>query len=47
MKKLLTICMLTASLGLLNSCGEYQRVLKTNDPSIKFEYAKKWYDEGK
>lgn len=47
MKKLLTICMLTASLGLLNSCGEYQRVLKTNDPSIKFEYAKKWYNEGK
>lgn len=35
------------SLGLLSSCGEYQRVLKTSDPSVKFEYAKKWYDEGK
>lgn len=47
MKKFLTICILTASLGLLDSCGEYQRVLKTSDASIKFEYAKKWYDEGK
>lgn len=47
MKKLLNICILAASLGLLNSCGEYQRVLKTSDPSIKYEYAKKWYDEGK
>ncbi len=35
------------SLGLLSSCGEYQRVLKTSDPTIKFDYAKKWYNEGK
>lgn len=47
MKKLLTICILAASLGLLNSCGEYQRVLKTADPSVKYDYAKKWYEEGK
>lgn len=47
MKKLLTFCILTLSLGLLSSCGEYQRVLKTEDPAIKFQYSKKWYDEGK
>ncbi|MCM1310527.1 MAG: outer membrane protein assembly factor BamD [Bacteroides sp.] len=47
MKKLLTFCILALSLGLLSSCGEYQRVLKTSDPSVKFDYAKKWYDEGK
>jgi len=47
MKKTLTFCILAISLGLLGSCGEYQRVLKTSDPSVKFEYAKKWYDEGK
>lgn len=47
MKKLLTFCILAISLGLLNSCGEYQRVLKTSDPAVKFDYAKKWYDEGK
>lgn len=47
MKKLLSICILALSLGLLASCGEYQRVLKTNDSAVKFQYAKKWYDEGK
>lgn len=47
MKKLLLICLLATSLGLLSSCGEYQRVLKTGDPSIKFEYGKKWFEEGK
>ena len=47
MKKYLTICILAMSLGLLSSCGEYQRVLKTHDASMKFEYAKKWYEEGK
>lgn len=47
MKKILTLCIITLSLGLLSSCGEYQRVLKTHDSSVKFEYAKKWYDEGK
>lgn len=47
MKKILTFCILTLSLGLLNSCGEYQKVLKTSDPTVKFDYAKKWYNEGK
>lgn len=47
MNKFLSICILILSLGLLSSCGEYQRVLKTNDASVKYDYAKKWYDEGK
>ncbi len=47
MKKFLTLCILSISLAGLSSCGEYQRVLKTSDPTVKFDYAKKWYDEGK
>ncbi len=47
MKKLLSISILLLSLGIITSCGEYQRVLKSNDATTKFEYAKKWYDEGK
>lgn len=47
MKKLLTLCILALSLASLTGCGEYQRVLKTNDASVKYEYAKKWYGEGK
>jgi len=47
MNRFLTFCIVAASLGGLSSCGEYQRVLKTSDPSVKYEYAKKWYDEGK
>lgn len=47
MKKFLAISILLVSLGMITSCGEYQRVLKSNDASVKFEYAKKWYDEGK
>ena len=30
---------------LLGSCGEYQRVLKSNDYNYKFEYAKKAFEE--
>lgn len=47
MNKFLYICIFALSLGLLSSCGEYQRVLKTHDPSVKYEYGKKWYEEGK
>lgn len=48
MRKLLTISILTLSLGFLcTSCGEYQRVVKSNNSSVKFDYAKKWYEEGK
>lgn len=32
---------------MLTGCGEYQRVLKSNDPNVKFEYAKRAFDEKK
>lgn len=32
---------------LLTSCGEYNKVLKSNDLNYKFEYAKRAYDEKK
>ncbi len=34
-------------LMLLASCGEYTKVLKSNDVNYKFEYAKKAYDQKK
>lgn len=47
MRKLLSISIILLSFGMLTSCGEYQRVLKSNDVTVKYEYAKKWYEEGK
>lgn len=32
---------------LLSSCGEYQRVQKSDDYNYKFEYAKRAYEQGK
>ncbi len=32
---------------LLASCGEYNKVLKNPDLSVKYEYAKKYFNEGK
>ena len=32
---------------MLTSCGEYQRVQKSNDYNYKFEYAKRAFEEGK
>jgi outer membrane protein assembly factor BamD len=32
---------------LSTSCGEYNKILKTNDLNVKFEYAQKYFDEGK
>ncbi|MDE7136805.1 MAG: outer membrane protein assembly factor BamD [Muribaculaceae bacterium] len=44
MQKYLLICLL----GLLAvSCGEYQKMLKSNDPEAKFEYAKRAFENGK
>lgn len=34
-------------MGVLNSCGEYQKMLKSKDPVAKFEYAKKAFEQGK
>lgn len=44
MRKLLSITILALC---LSSCGEYQRVLKSHDANLKYEYAKRMYDEGK
>ena len=35
------------SLLLLASCGEYNKVLKSTDANVKFEYAKKAFEKGK
>jgi len=32
---------------MLVSCGEYQRVQKSTDPDVKFEYAKRAFEQGK
>lgn len=48
MRKFLTLSIIAAIAALsLTGCGEYQRVLKSNDPNVKYEYAKRIYDEGK
>lgn len=44
--KIFIISLLTVAIGVLSSCGEYQRVVKSNDPTLKFEYAKKCYEKG-
>ncbi|MBO5779878.1 MAG: outer membrane protein assembly factor BamD [Muribaculaceae bacterium] len=44
MRKLIFI--LLAALT-LSSCGEYQRVQKSTDPDVKFEYAKKAFEQQK
>ena len=36
-----------ATLALLASCGEYNKILKSTDPEVKLEYAKKYFDEKK
>lgn len=35
------------SMTLFTSCGEYQRILKSNDPDAKLEFAKKAFEEKK
>ena len=35
------------SLLLLTSCGEYNKVLKSTDANVKFEYARKAFEKGK
>lgn len=31
----------------MTSCGEYNKILKSKDPEVKYEYAKKYYDAKK
>lgn len=44
--KHLCIALLTFVI-LLASCGEYNKILKSNDTELKLEYAKKYFDEKK
>ena len=44
MRKFLTYIILSLT---LTSCGEYQRVLKSNDANVKYEYAKRSFEQGK
>jgi outer membrane protein assembly factor BamD len=46
MRKFINITLLLATLA-LTSCGEYQRVLKSNDPNVRFEFAKKAFEQQK
>lgn len=32
---------------MLTACGEYQRVVKNPDPNVRFEYAKRAFEEGR
>ena len=36
-----------AALAVLTGCSEYSRVIKSHDINVKYDYAKKAYDEGK
>lgn len=45
MTKYLILSLVT--LAALTSCGEYNRVLKSNDYNYKFEYAKRAFEKGK
>ena len=38
---------LAFSMVALCSCGEYNRLLKSNDPDEKYDYAKIYYEQGK
>jgi outer membrane protein assembly factor BamD len=43
MKKLLTLTILALA---VSSCGEYQKVVKSNDANYKFDYAQRMYQKG-
>ncbi len=47
MKLYKNVLCLVAMLLALTSCGEYNKLLKSNDPDEKYEYAKIYYDQGK
>lgn len=44
MRKLLSFAIMALC---LTSCGEYQRIMKSNDINVKYDYAKRAYDEGR
>lgn len=43
---LLGACLTIMALGAV-SCGEYNKVLKSRDPNVRYEYSRKAYDNGK
>ena len=45
MKNMRNFIILSLLVVLLSSCGEYQNVLKSNDPNYKFEYAKRAFEK--
>lgn len=47
MKKNLSLIVALLTLGILSSCGEYNKVLKSTDSNYKYEYAKRAFEEGK
>lgn len=47
MQKFFSTILLFVAVLALSSCGEYQKVLKSNDYNYKFEYAKRAFDEKK
>lgn len=47
MNKLLTYSLLALGACMITSCGEYQLVMRSNSNAVKYDYAKRLYDEGK
>lgn len=47
MRKFISIILLFSAIITFSSCGEYQKVLKSNDYTYKFEFAKKAFEEKK
>jgi len=43
----LKIIIFSFSVLLFTACGEYNKILKSTDLNVKFEYAKKYFDAGK
>lgn len=44
LKKLFIFCLTAVA---LTACGEYQSVLKNPDPNVRFDYAKRAFEEGR
>ena len=47
MKKIFSIFLVGCGMLMLNSCGEYQKVLKNPDVNYRYEYAKQAFEKGK
>lgn len=47
LRSFLSTVLVVAMASLMTGCGEYQKMLKSTDPDIKFDYAKRAFEEGK